>query len=318
MATRNRIIYQSQAVALLGDSTADTITTLNGVQSVTYGIEVGREDVNHFGALGAIDRIIMEAPTATQEVQFHYPNGMLTGILGAVVTGALGSATNGLIIALDADVGQDYNSVNSTANAVKLEGGRLSSFSLEMSVGAIPTITLGFEGTGLSYAAQTVPVPSDYSVSLGTFADVVVTLANGSTSHMAHAQSATLSFDLGSEALQQLGGGGLSYDRVPTFPATASLEVEGLAPDRGMSLTLAGIATKASGGGSNTDAGGRANVSISTGSANTHLKFELVNATLDSVSYNNAIGDNATCSATFSVSIGGTASSSTLRIIPNS
>lgn len=312
--SRNRIIYQSQAVALVGAATADSIVTLDGVQSVTYGIEVGREDVNQFGMLGAVDRIIMEAPTATQEVQFHYPNGLSTGVLKSVITGALGSMTNGLIISLDNDVGQDYNASNST---VKLEGGRLSSFSLEISVGAIPTITLGFEGTGLSYGTLTVNAPADYSSYLGTFANAEVTLTNGTETHMTHAQSATLTFDLGTEALQHLGGGKLSYDRVPTFPATASLELEGLAIDKGMSLDTALLTVKASSGGSNADIGGRTTVAVSTGTSVDHLRFSLVNATLDSVSYNNSIGDNATCSATFSVSIGGTASTSTLSIYPN-
>lgn len=311
---RNRIIYQSQAVALTGDATSNTLTTLHGVQSVTYGIEVSREEVNQFGQLGAVDRIVLEAPTATQEVQFHYPNGLTAAQLNALVTGSLGSAVNGLMISLDSDEGLDYATSNNTTSTVHLKSGRLSSFSFEASVGAIPSVTLGFEGTSLVYAsAPALPVtaPTDSYISdLVGFTDVSLSLANGSTTHIdTHAQSATLSFDLGSEGLQRLGSGGLVYARVPTFPATATLEVEGIAIDRGMSLDLDLLAAKASSG-SNTDIGGRTNVSVTVGS----ITFTLQNATLDSVSYNNAIGDNATCSATFGVSIGGASSSSQLVI----
>ena len=309
MATRNRIIYQSQAVALSGASTSNTALTLNGVQSVTYGIEVGREDVNQFGALGAIDRVILEAPTATQEVSFHFPNGMATAeILNKVVTGSLGTAVDGLIIALDSQEGDDYNSSDST---VSLVSGRLSSFSLEASVGAIPTITLGFEGTSLTYSSLTIASPTSYSSQLTSFtgAKLYFDPVQGTSGHMAHPQSATLSFDLGSEGLQQLGVDNLVYARVPTFPATATLEVEGIAHDRGMSLTLAGIKSKSSES-ADTDDGGRANVSLIVGG----VEFKLVNETLDSVSYSNSIGDNATCSATFGVSIGGSSSESKLTI----
>ena len=311
---RNRIIYQSQAVGITGDATNNTLVTLHGVQSVTYGIEVSREEVNQFGQLGAVDRIVLEAPTATQEVQFHYPNGLTAAQLTALVTGSLSTAVNGLLIALDSDEGQDYAESNNTTSTVYLKSGRLSSLSFEASVGAIPSVTLGFEGTALVYAnAPATPVAAptgSYNTNLVSFTGVNLTLANGSATHIdTHAQSATLSFDLGSEGLQRLGAGGLVYARVPTFPATATLEVEGLAIDRGMSLDLDNLSSKASDS-ANTDLGGRTNVSVSVGS----VTFTLVNATLDSVSYNNAIGDNATCSATFGVSIGGVSSSSTLLI----
>lgn len=309
MAIRNRIIYQSQAVALSGASTAALPITINGVQSVTYGIEVGREDVNQFGALGAIDRVILEAPTATQEVSFHFPNGAVTHtILNTLITGSLGTANDGLIVALDTQEGDDFNSANET---VSLVSGRLSSFSLEASVGAIPTITLGFEGTALTYGAQTISAPTSYADELTSFTGAFLSFSvtQGTSGHMAHPQSATLSFDLGSEGLQQLGINSLVYARVPTFPATATLEVEGIAVDRGMSLALAGIKAKSSES-TDSDDGGRTNVSLSLGG----VLFTLVNATLDSVSYSNSIGDNATCSASFGVSIGGSNSVSQLTI----
>ena len=65
---RNRIIYQSESVKV-GNQTAI------GVQSVSYGLDVTREDVLQFGDLGAVDRIILEAPVANMEVSM-YVNGL--------------------------------------------------------------------------------------------------------------------------------------------------------------------------------------------------------------------------------------------------
>lgn len=318
---RNRIIYQSQAVALNGAATSNAPVVIPGVQSVTYGIDVTREDVNHFGQIGAIDRVVTEAPTATQEVQFHFPNGVITAnILNALISGSLSSAENGLIIGLD-DEGSEFGESELSSENVALLGGRLSSFSLEASVGAIPTITLGFEGTSLGYGAAMAwggnaagnAVP-DYSAALRTFTDVVVSLADASGTHFTNAQSVTISFDLGSEGLQRLGttatASTLVYARVPTLPATVTMEVEGLAVDKGMSLQLVGMNTKSSTAGT-TDAGGRATVSVVIGGA---VTFSLLLASLDSVSYTNSIGDNATCSATFSCSVGSGTSASRLSI----
>ena len=60
---RNRIIYQSQAVRINGN-------TVNGVQSASYGLDLAREDVTQYGQLGAVDRVILEAPTSNLETSF--------------------------------------------------------------------------------------------------------------------------------------------------------------------------------------------------------------------------------------------------------
>jgi len=48
---RNRIIYQSQSVAIADTNVSQY--TVNGVQSANYGLDVAREDINQFGELGA-------------------------------------------------------------------------------------------------------------------------------------------------------------------------------------------------------------------------------------------------------------------------
>jgi hypothetical protein len=304
---RNRIIYQSQVVEIDG-------STIEGVQSVTYGLDVTREDINQFGELGAVDRIVLEAPVANTETSF-YLGGMpsksdseasLSGLLVRAITGG----TVNIRIGLDEDEGADYDGQDATVNLIS---GNLTSMNVEASVGAIPTVTLGFEGTDLTYAAGSAIGAPTSSIPFATQSGVVVSLQSPETVHHTHVQSATVNFDLGLEGLQKLGSADAPYvyARVPSFPATASLTLESLAVDKGMSMTLTSLKQKATEGtANNSTTGGFVNVGVNFGGQN----FSLINSTLDSVSFNNAIGDNATASATFSCSIGGASSVSQLQI----
>lgn len=341
MATfTNRIIYQSQAVAMrIGSSPAAVVAqnlypwvVLNGVQSVNYGAEVAREDVFQFGKLTAADRVILETPVATAEVSMHYPNGSILAVDFSHLLEAsiAGWASSELVIALDKE-SEDFAST-ADVSTVTLQSANMSSFNFEASVGAMPTLTLGFEGTSLSYSTVAAPAlggpfgiagtvvdpTASFSTNLIPFTGVIVQILDEYSGFFTNSQSATLSFDLGFEGLQKLGSAqGLQYARLATLPASASLDVEGLAINHGMSITLsdmfqrAGSATVAS----HMRQGARKNVSLiltnaSTASVNgiaqpgtVHTTMQLQNATLDSSNYSASLGDNATCSATFGVSI---------------
>ena len=85
---RNRVIYQSEAVYVTqgvysgraGTNAATNyqpltatghhgrptgIRNLDRVQSANYSFSVARQDVNQFGELAAIDRIIIDTPTGS-------------------------------------------------------------------------------------------------------------------------------------------------------------------------------------------------------------------------------------------------------------
>jgi hypothetical protein len=102
------------------------------------------------------------------------------------------------------------------------------------------------------------------------------------------------------------------YARVPSFPATATLELEAFAVDRGMSMALSDLSQKASEGtAGQAGSGAFCNVAVDFGAT----RFKLQSGTLDAVSFSNSIGDTAaTCNATFSCSIGGAGSKSQLII----
>jgi hypothetical protein len=306
---RKRIIYQSQSVKING-------TVAMGVQSCSYGLDVSREDVIQFGDLGAVDRVIMEAPTANMEVNM-YVGGLSAVELGTCVDLAISGTAFTVQVGLDTDEGKDYDAADS---AVTLTSGLMTSLSAEASVGSIPTLTMGFEGTDLSYAAQTIGAPNT-NIDVATQSGVVVGIGGQAASfkdHFLHPQSCNISFDLGAEALSELNlttarpTNPYLYARVPSYPGTASMEIENFATDAGMSMTLASLAQKGSGGTANDpNSGGKCNVNVLMGAT----RFSLINATLDSVSFSNSVGDTAaTCNANFGVSIGGPSSSSRIEV----
>ena len=142
--------------------------------------------------------------------------------------------------------------------------------------------------------------------------DVSITLANaGFDLFKTHAQSATFSFELGVEPLNQLGGA-MAYARVPSYPATATLAIEGLAVSGKLGVALSDINNIQQRSSTGTDLGyDQYDVSVSIGGH----KYELVNASVDSVSFDSSIGDNATANITFGSSIGGEKSRSTMRVV---
>ena len=310
---RNRIIYQSESVMIDG-------ATAEGVQSCSYGLDVTREDVLQFGDLGAVDRIILEAPVANMEVSM-YVNGLSGDHLNDIVAKGVSGTPIDCTVSLGAE-GADFAS---STSSVTVTSGSLTSFSAEASVGSIPTMTLGFEGTDLSYDNSSPAGVPGTSINVATQSGVVVKLneiTGDLTGHYIHPQSCSVSFDLGVEGLQELsyetsagiigGGNKYQYARVPSYPATATMELEAFAVDAGMSMTLATLKQKASEGGSAVaNSGDKVNVGVDMGGTT----FTLVGATLDSVSFSSSIGDTAaTCNATFATSIGGPDSANKLSI----
>ena len=304
MATRNRVIYQSQAVEINGN-------TLAGVQSVSYGLDLARDDINQFGQLGALDRVILEAPTSNLEVTY-YASGLSLAALGnagGLLSGAVTGHTFPLKVALK-ETEEDYATGGSE---IVITSGYLTSFSTEASVGAIPTQTLTFEGLDLSYGTSSSVAAPSTSINFPLQQDVSVTLGGASDFDFfnAHAQSATFSFELGVEPLNQLGGA-MAYARVPSYPATATLAIEGLAVSGKLAAAITDINNIEQRASTGTGVGfDEYSCSVSIGGH----KYELVNASVDSVSFDSSIGDNSTANITFGSSIGGEHSRSTMRVV---
>ena len=82
---KNRIIYQSQSLyagqsAPSGSYVAETGAAQGGalkfpralqrIQNINYSFDVARTDVNQFGELAAIDRVVLESPTVSLDFSY--------------------------------------------------------------------------------------------------------------------------------------------------------------------------------------------------------------------------------------------------------
>ena len=178
---RNRVIYQSQAVSVTSDKVsfdADAITNgsisgLQRIQSANYSFSVGRQDVNQFGDLAAIDRIIVDSPTVSFETSYYLANFTNERSLGFFVTpsgdttfkscvtdiistGSItypGNSQKNYFITTTKE-GTDANDDFTTGNyesTIGIGNGFLTSYSSEASVGGLPTVSVSVEGQNMNF-----------------------------------------------------------------------------------------------------------------------------------------------------------------------
>lgn len=188
--TRNRVIYQSEAV-YVGPSPASgfhfgTLGTFGGdsndlhnsnnlvkqlqrVQTANYSFNVERTDVNQFGQLAAIDRIILTNPTVSLDLSYINANLANENILGFnVVSGNTDSTVQSILdfmggsgdernyfirtVSEGSDAVNFASSASGTVNGViGIGNGRVTSFSTEGSVGNFPTTTINVEGYNMKF-----------------------------------------------------------------------------------------------------------------------------------------------------------------------
>lgn len=194
MATRNRVIYQSEAIFVSPDATgyhytgnggqgfhhagqvADNVhvtreSTVTGqqassvlqqlsrVQSANYNFTINRQDVNQYGQLGRIDSIVTESPTVSLDFSYYLTNGENERLLGFNVNGTE-SCVAGRLSADDSE-GQNFfilttkegtDAINNDLSdgdlnsVISLGNGFLSDYSVDLSVGALPTANVTIEG----------------------------------------------------------------------------------------------------------------------------------------------------------------------------
>ena len=188
--TRNRVIYQSEAVYVgpspasgfhfgtlgtFGGSSNDVhnsnnlVKQLQRVQTANYSFNVERTDVNQFGQLAAIDRIILTNPTVSLDLSYINANLANEKILGFnVVSGNTDSTVQSIVdfmggsgdernyfirtVSEGSDAVNFASSASGTVNGViGIGNGRVTSFSTEGSVGNFPTTTINVEGYNMKF-----------------------------------------------------------------------------------------------------------------------------------------------------------------------
>ena len=175
--SRNRVIYQSQALfaAPTGETTISSANhSLRRVQSCNYNFSVTRQDINQYGELAAIDRLILQEPTVAVDLSYYFePTGFNEAHLGFRTNAVTGTSTvadhmldyvisSGAdfdqknIYVLVSDAGIDANDpVGMTPSTVEgiigIGNAFLTSWSLDAAVGAIPTVSCALEGQNIVF-----------------------------------------------------------------------------------------------------------------------------------------------------------------------
>lgn len=344
--SRNRIIYQSLGV-FASQVAADAQQTGNGaikqltrVQSFDSSFERSLEDITQFGNLAAIDRLDTEAPTVSASLSYYLTDGGNENLLGlTVVTGSQAgvSCISGIlnkstdeknIYLMVANEGNDASNYVGTTGVVGLGNAFITSYSLDVSVGEIPTATVELEALNARMYAnasssnevpavdptngqpvsnvyfslpqhQTNAYGSQPTALLPGDATIDITGIVGWAGSDLKVQSASMSVALDRTPLNKLGSR-FSFAREIDFPATATLDIEAEVGDL-------------------VD-GDFADLLCDTGVYNLTLKLKKTacdgngdnvmiatfkGAKLVSQDITTAIGDNATMSASFEVPIGG-------------
>jgi len=170
---RNRVIYQSEALFASKEYNSTSLSDhaqVQRVQSANYGFTINRQDVNQFGNLARIDSLILEAPTVNVDLTYYPTNGFNERLLGFHVENAnnptTGQFPSGHMVSnsgqnlfiLTTPEGRDANlnrQENETDNTFICIGNAfLSDYSLDLSVGSLPTASVSFEASNISTDAS--------------------------------------------------------------------------------------------------------------------------------------------------------------------
>ena len=184
---RNRIIYQSEAiyagpspatgfhltsgitnVPYVGPTGNSLVKQLQRIQTANYSFNVERTDVNQFGQLASIDRVILNNPTVSLDFSYLMANLSNENILGftvvsgntdstvSAISGFLNKTTderNYFIRTTSEGTDTVLNNDGSSGNngVIGIGNGNITSYSNEASIGNFPTTTINVEGLNMNF-----------------------------------------------------------------------------------------------------------------------------------------------------------------------
>ena len=188
---RNRIIYQSEAIyagpapatglhygtftpGIGGNSNVPNESTslvkqLQRIQTANYSFNVERTDVNQYGQLAAIDRVILNSPTVSLDFSYLLGNLSNENILGLTIASGSSDSTVSAISGFLNKTSDERNyfirttpegtdTVGFTSNnssgdngVIGIGNGTITSYSTEGSVGNFPTTTINVEGLNMNF-----------------------------------------------------------------------------------------------------------------------------------------------------------------------
>ena len=338
---------------------SDQFHQIHRVQSANYNFAINRTDINQFGQLARIDTAVIDAPTVGLDFTYLVTNGVNEDALGisvddandaasptcSAISGILSNISGRNYHILTVKEGEDANGggaqAASTSTVISVGNGFITNYSVNASVGAVPTASVSVEGLNIS--AQTagatmatpaidpdagtqgtgtfgLPAPATGSVgevirpgdiqvlfagsSNNQGTGVLTNLVDSASATSAHINSFSVDLPLGRSVLQRLGNS-FGFAREIDFPVQVSVSVSATVAD----LKAGNLFDELY---DNTKhdivlkmhknaTGG------STAGVNAHgqLAYVIKNATLDSESFSSSIGDNKSVDLSFSATIGG-------------
>ena len=150
------------------ESHGSIIKQLKRVQSANYGFTINKTDINQYGHLSKLDSIVVESPTVNLDFSYYLLDGynerMLefvtngeTNTLSGAMSPELYQAGNNFFIltlpeardAVAGDVDLDERGVLEDKTVISLGNGYLTDYSVDISVGSIPTVSCTVEGMNI-------------------------------------------------------------------------------------------------------------------------------------------------------------------------
>ena len=143
------------------------VMQLRRVQSANYSFTINRQDVNQFGQLARIDSVALEPPTVTLDFSYYLTNGVNERLLGMNVTGSTSALDDEILLGKTANAnnpgGKNFfilttpegtdavgnDSTDSEKSVIALGNGFVSNYSIEASVGGMPTASVTVDGLNL-------------------------------------------------------------------------------------------------------------------------------------------------------------------------
>jgi hypothetical protein len=190
---RNRVIYQSEALFNTNDNidvSASTpsqtgalyINQFSRVQSCNYNFNIARKDVNQFGNLAAIDRIIVEQPTVGLDFSYLLSdmnneknlgfsvitsqtttagitaNNATQSCLSGILTSGFVNTKNYYVRTVNegndaSSFGPDASPNITQGNTIGLGNGFLTNYSVNAAVGDFPTVSSTLECLNMNFTA---------------------------------------------------------------------------------------------------------------------------------------------------------------------
>jgi hypothetical protein len=352
---KNRVIYQSDALftsQTVNSTGANEHVQLRRVQSANYSFNVARQDVNQFGQLSRLEAIILEAPTVSFDMSYYLGDGFNeqalqfkngTSFNAGFISGQIASTSGNNFYILTAEEGKDanFNTAGSGYSTIGIGNAFLTDYSLEASVGSIPTISVSFEGTNMNATAGVSGGAAGYSgiTGVGIDPEAGTVLANqalgvvfpaASQGTGANIPSAlrpgdiTLSFaNADGDAIVDLDGDGGAHvqsismsvplgrtpiDRLGTRFSFARVVDFPITPTLSVSAIVSETQTRALTDIINSDdfiSEIQFTFKDSDVSSTPRASYKMKNLKLDSESFSSSIGPNKTVDLSFSLSIGG-------------